>query len=118
MSGFVTTGPTILTDMEDHDLVGRVHALAAGTDDAVDDDEVLRLPLDEAEERIRHLVLALGHRTVIGQATGIVMERFGLSAEAAFGVLIRLSSEQNTKVFELAARLVSTGDVPGLRHPR
>ena len=53
-----------------------------------------------------------------GQATGILMERFKLSAEEAFGVLARLSQEQNVKLFELASRLTQTGDLPGLRPPR
>ncbi len=40
-------------------------------------DEVGRQP---DEERIQHLLVALERRTVIGQATGIVMERFKLDA--------------------------------------
>jgi AmiR/NasT family two-component response regulator len=62
--------------------------------------------------------VALEHRTVTGQATGIVMERFAMSAEEAFGLLTRLSQEQNVKVYELASRLTRTGDLPGLRPPR
>jgi len=54
---------------------------------------------------------------VTGQATGIVMERYGLSADKAFRVLLRLSQDQNVKLYELACRLTLTGDVPGLRRP-
>ena len=66
---------------------------------------------------MRHLLVALEHRTVTGQATGIIMERYQLSAEEAFGVLARLSQEQNMKLYELASRLTQTGQVPGLRPP-
>ena len=41
------------------------------------------------EERIGHLVVALEHRTVIGQATGILMERYQLTSHAAFATLLR-----------------------------
>jgi GAF domain-containing protein len=58
-----------------------------------------------------HLETALASRTVIGQATGIVMERWGLAAPAAFGVLRRLSQDQNVKIRDIAVRIVETGSV-------
>jgi GAF domain-containing protein len=57
------------------------------------------------------LETALASRTLIGQATGIVMERWGLDASTAFGVLRRLSQSENLKVREIAARIVETGRV-------
>jgi GAF domain-containing protein len=54
---------------------------------------------------------ALDSRTVIGQATGIVMERFALDASAAFAVLRRLSQTENVKLRDVAARIVETGEV-------
>jgi len=75
---------------------------------------VVRESLEDARVQVRHLLVALEHRTVTGQATGIVMERFGLTAEAAFGLLVRLSQEQNVKLYEIACRLTETGDAPGL----
>lgn len=74
-------------------------------------DEVGRQP---DEERIQHLLVALERRTVIGQATGIVMERFKLDADAAFGVLRRVSSQRNRKVIDIAEELVATGRAEGL----
>ncbi len=55
---------------------------------------------------------ALASRTVIGQATGIVMERFDLAPDLAFGVLSRLSQEKNRKIRDLAEELVRTRKLP------
>jgi AmiR/NasT family two-component response regulator len=70
--------------------------------------------LEAADERVRHLLTALEHRTVIGQATGIVMERYDLRPDAAFAVLVRISSQRNRKVYEIAEDLVSNGHTEGL----
>ena len=69
--------------------------------------------LEDAQAQVRHLLVALEHRTVTGQATGIVMERFGLPADEAFRILFRLSQEKNVKLYDLACRLAQAGDVPG-----
>ena len=44
---------------------------------------------DLKDEQLR---LAVTGRTVIGQSQGILMERFQLSADGAFAVLVRFSS--------------------------
>jgi transcriptional regulator with GAF, ATPase, and Fis domain len=62
-----------------------------------------------AANTVDQFVTGLATRTVTGQATGIVMERFGLDPEAAFGVLVRISQRSNTKLTTLAAELVATG---------
>jgi GAF domain-containing protein len=54
----------------------------------------------------------LANRTVIGQAVGIVMERYSLDPDTAFKVLARLSSHHNIKLVEIARELVLTGDLP------
>jgi AmiR/NasT family two-component response regulator len=64
----------------------------------------------------RQLEDALSSRTVIGQATGIVMERFGLDAAAAFAVLRKLSQDENVKLRHVAGRVVDTGDL-GVPNP-
>jgi transcriptional regulator with GAF, ATPase, and Fis domain len=56
---------------------------------------------------------ALDSRTVIGQATGVLMERFDLPPDAAFGVLRRLSQAQNLKLRDIATQVVETGRIPG-----
>lgn len=63
-------------------------------------------------QEIEHLHTALDSRTVIGQAEGILMERFDLSADRAFDVLQRVSSHTNTKLHRVAAELVRTRRTP------
>lgn len=58
----------------------------------------------------RHFDLALASRDVIGQAKGILMERYNVTGLQAFGLLTRLSQEQNTKLAELARRLVELNE--------
>jgi len=51
---------------------------------------------------------ALASRDLIGQAKGILMERFGINALAAFELLRRLSQESNTRLADIARRLVDS----------
>jgi GAF domain-containing protein len=71
------------------------------------------LALAEAQ-RADQLHDALTNRDVIGQAKGILMERHAITADAAFGVLSRVSQAENTKLAEIARRLVQTGKLPGV----
>jgi AmiR/NasT family two-component response regulator len=50
---------------------------------------------------------ALASRDLIGQAKGILMERFDLNAVTAFDLLRKLSQESNTKLVDVADRLVN-----------
>jgi transcriptional regulator with GAF, ATPase, and Fis domain len=56
----------------------------------------------------RQFKAALATRDVIGQAKGIVMERFGVNAARAFGMLAAISQDTNTPVRDLAVRLVAS----------
>jgi transcriptional regulator with GAF, ATPase, and Fis domain len=49
---------------------------------------------------------ALASRDIIGQAKGMVMERFTIDAEQAFELLKRLSQSSNTPVVTIARQLV------------
>ena len=64
------------------------------------------LALDETRE-VEHLHEALHSRKVIGQAIGILMQRYELDEEAAFAYLLRASSHGNTKLRTVAEQLVS-----------
>lgn len=51
---------------------------------------------------------ALASRDVIGQAKGVVMERFNLDAVEAFELLTRLSQQSNTRLVDIAAALIDS----------
>ncbi|MFD2091815.1 GAF and ANTAR domain-containing protein [Blastococcus deserti] len=55
---------------------------------------------------------AVDSRDVIGQAKGILMERYKITADQAFGVLARASQELNRKLVDVAHELTDTGAVP------
>ena len=65
-----------------------------------------------ASRQAEQLGLAITTRTVIGQAEGILMERFDISAEQAFAVLRRVSSHSNVKLNRVAEQLVLTRETP------
>jgi AmiR/NasT family two-component response regulator len=54
------------------------------------------------------LTEALTTRNLIGQAVGIVMERYQLDSDRAFAFLVRLSQSANTKLRTVAAGLVDS----------
>lgn len=61
---------------------------------------------------IHDLERALDSRTVIGQAVGIVMHEFDLSANPAFDYLKRLSQDNNIKLSTIAGELVQMRRFP------
>ena len=63
--------------------------------------------LDEAS-----LYMALDSRKLIGQAQGILMERYGLDDARAFEVLRRFSQDHNIKLRDVAEHLTSAGQLP------
>jgi hypothetical protein len=67
----------------------------------------LALGWAQTEEHLGH---ALGTRKVIGQAIGILMERYQISEEQAFAFLARVSSTSNIKLRAVASELVTQAD--------
>ena len=51
---------------------------------------------------------ALASRDIIGQAKGVIMERFGLDAVEAFDLLTRLSQQANIKLIDIAKALIDS----------
>jgi GAF domain-containing protein len=88
------------TDRFDPDVVRTVTLFAAHAAVAV-----------ERSHREDNLKAALRTRKMIGQAVGIVMERFRLDEEMAFRYLVRLSSNRNVKLREIARELAA--EAPG-----
>ncbi|MFJ8466329.1 ANTAR domain-containing protein [Streptomyces swartbergensis] len=65
------------------------------------------IALESATVR-EQLTEAMHTRDLIGQATGILMERQGIDAAAAFESLVRASQRENVKLRDLARRIVGT----------
>jgi AmiR/NasT family two-component response regulator len=57
-------------------------------------------------EREGQFHFALASRDRIGQAKGILMERFNIDSVQAFDMLRRLSQESNTPIRDLAERVI------------
>ncbi|MBV8786817.1 MAG: ANTAR domain-containing protein [Mycobacterium sp.] len=58
------------------------------------------------DEQLRR---ALASRDIIGQAKGILMERFAIDAESAPNLLKRLSQADNTPLAEIALLVLTRG---------
>ena len=67
---------------------------------------------EEARDLIEHLERRVESRAVVEQAKGILMERYGLTAEQATQALARAARHTGTKVKEIAYDLVRTGEFP------
>lgn len=61
-----------------------------------------------ASRQSEQLESALSSRDRIGQAKGIIMERYDVDDVAAFDMLRRLSQDSNTKLTEVAAKVIET----------
>jgi len=85
----------------------RVEALAAHVAVAV-----------AAADQVAGLQAALATRGTIGQAIGILVERYEISAGQAWSLLVRISSTTETKLRVVAAHLVETRELPGLHRPQ
>lgn len=68
----------------------------------------------EASREMEGLRLAMHSRHVIGVAQGMLMQRYGLSVDRAFEVLLRRSQESNTKLRDIAQLMVATGRIPDI----
>jgi GAF domain-containing protein len=68
------------------------------------------IAFSDAKE-IAQLTQALDTRDLIGQAKGILMERFKITPQQAFLVLTKASSESNMKLREVAEHLASSGEI-------
>lgn len=59
------------------------------------------------------LQTAISTRTEIGEALGIIMERYKVTDEQAFQVLKKSSQQRNVKLREIARTVTDTGEIPG-----
>ncbi len=63
-------------------------------------------------DKVTNLHRAIESRQVIGQATGILMERHRLSPKQAFDTMVTASQESHLKLREVALRINETGEEP------
>jgi GAF domain-containing protein len=103
----------------DHRVLGALNLYYQPRDEFSEDDlEVARVVAAHASvalARVRaeqDLWKAVDSRHLIGQAQGVLIERFALSPERAFSVLRRYSQQHNIKLYDVAMTLISTGDLP------
>jgi len=90
-------------------LYARQPGSYSGHDVMVAEEVAAQLAVAIAASRdIEQRSAAMATRTVIGQAQGVLMERYSLQPEQAFAYLRRVSQHQNRKLAEVAAELVRT----------
>lgn len=97
----------------DHHTMGALNFYAeqpySFDDDAIEIGRMLATHVAVAWSMVRRDLQfrsALASRDIIGQAKGMVMERFKIDAEQAFELLKRLSQSSNTPVVSIARQLV------------
>ncbi|PRY53482.1 ANTAR domain-containing protein [Knoellia remsis] len=110
MSFGLTTGPDAMTSL---------NLYAPESDAFTGADEQLSTTLAAhaltalgAIDHARHLEQALEARDLIGQAKGILMERYRISDAAAFDLLVEASQRTNHKLRSVAGHLAETGELP------
>ena len=68
-------------------------------------------------EHEEHLREAVATRDLIGQAKGILMERYKLTALQAFALLVNASNTTNRKLRDVADELTTTGQLDNSQQP-
>ena len=71
-----------------------------------------------AVQRFDQLDQALSTRDIVGQAKGILMERFNINRLQAFSVLTRISQTTNKRLRVVASQLVTNRQLPGAADTR
>jgi AmiR/NasT family two-component response regulator len=83
----------------------------------VDDDQWVESSADvlaSLARQIEQLEVAVRHRTVIGQAQGILMQQLSIDADTAFEYLKRVSMHSNRKLIDIAVDVVRTRALPSV----
>jgi GAF domain-containing protein len=98
------------------DTLGALDLLAHATSAFTDESEHVGLLLASHAaiaaadaQHFENVTSALVNRDLIGQAKGILMERFKITSDQAFAVLAKVSQETNRKVSAVAEDLARTG---------
>jgi GAF domain-containing protein len=101
------------------DTLGALNLLARATSAFTDESEHVGLLLASHAaiavadaHHFENVTSALVNRDILGQAKGILMERFRITADRAFAVLAKVSQDTNRKVSAVAEDLARTGLLP------
>jgi GAF domain-containing protein len=104
-----------------HHTVGVLGLYSSRTDAFDTDDEAVAHILARhaavalaTARQAQALTNAVDARKLVGQAMGILMERYHLDSDQAFAVLRRYSQTTNTKLRLVAQELIDTRTLPGL----
>jgi GAF domain-containing protein len=100
----------------DGDDLGALNVLARAPGAFTDESERIGLMLAShaatalaQAQKLNHLGFALASRDLIGQAKGVLMERYKITPDQAFALLARASQDTNRKLHEVAEYLTQTG---------
>jgi len=113
ISAGVRAQMSVRLTVDDEHTIGGLNLYSTSRDGrATDAEEMVEsfaahasIALHQARE-LANLREALTSRAVIGQAIGIIMERYQLSEDRAFAYLVRASSHANVKLRQIAQGLV------------
>jgi response regulator NasT len=109
MDDDVAADPAVVGAVALHRAVGRVEGcIGAVAEEVAVHARIALAAWDSTDDLAR----GLASRSVIGQAQGILMERFSLDADRAFQVLRRYSQDGNVKLVDVARRVIDTGALP------
>lgn len=76
-------------------------------------DQALRAELADAKNELQGLSAELKNRRTIDRAKGLLMERQGLSEQAAYDRLRKAAMDKGLKVVEVAQRMLDVADLMG-----
>lgn len=76
-------------------------------------DQALRTELADAKSELQGLSAELKNRRTIDRAKGLLMERQGLSEQAAYDRLRKAAMDKGLKVVEVAQRMLDVADLMG-----
>jgi len=86
-----------------------LHTLAAVTDVEKERQSRREQALVVENEQLR---VAIDTRDMIGQAKGMLMERFNIDSVSAFDLLVKLSQQTNTRVEQIARKVIEAEHPP------
>jgi hypothetical protein len=114
-------GPRVQQRADQHAPAREVEPTLS-TEDTIAPDPARSRPADprfDADARIRQLEEALESHALVDQARGVLMATHRIDADAAWGLLVRVSSHQNIRVRTLAEAVITlmTSPVPAEPSP-